>query len=236
MRNRFAALAAALCVLAPPALADDYPSKPVRLVVPSTPTSVTGAIGGIIAQQLTESLGQSVMVDNRRGANGAAGARIVAKAAPDGYTLLLVTASQAIHSALAPDANADLAKNFAPVSLVASIPLLLAVNPGVPAKDVKELVAIAAAKPGQVHFASSNTGSASHLAAEMLKAMAKVDIARAPYKSDSASLQDLVSGQAQMMFEDLPSLLPSVQSGKLRGLAVTSAQRSGAAPDVPTMV
>ena len=107
---------------------------------------------------------------------------------------------------------------------------------GVPAKDVKELVAIAAAKPGQVNFAASNTGSASHLAAEMLKSMAKVDLARAPYKSDSASLQDLLSGQAQLMFEDMPSLLPSVQSGKLRGLAVTSAQRSPATPDLPTMI
>ena len=239
MRYRCAALAGALSVLAivsPPALAQAYPSKPLRLIVPFPPGGVTDIVGRILAQSLSESLGQRVIVDNRGGAAGAIGAQAAAKSAPDGYTLLMATATHAINATLIPNPNFDLVKDLAPVSLAASVPLLLAVNPSLPAKDVKELVAFAASKPGQVNFASGSTGSASHLAGEMLKTAAKVDMVHIPYKGGSLGIQDLVAGQVQLMFENMPSILPFVQSGRLRGLAVTSTKRSSAAPDLPTMI
>ena len=236
MRSRIVALAMALCTLAPAALAQAYPSKPVRLIVPFPPGGVTDIVGRILAQRLGESLGQQVLVDNRGGAAGAIGAQAAAKSAPDGYTLLMATATHAINATLIPNPNFDLVKDLAPVSLAASVPLLLAVNPSFPARDVKELVAAAAARPGQINFASGSTGSASHLAGEMLKTMARVDMVHIPYKGGSLGIQDLVAGQVQLMFENMPSILPFVQSGRLRGLAVTSAKRSPAAPDLPTMI
>jgi tripartite-type tricarboxylate transporter receptor subunit TctC len=239
MRSWIATLAVALCALAPAApaaLAQAYPSRPVRLIVPFPPGGVTDIVGRILAQRLGESLGQQVLVDNRGGAAGAIGAQAAAKSAPDGYTLLMATATHAINATLIPNPNFDLVKDLAPVSLAASVPLLLAVNPSFPARDVKELVAAAAARPGQINFASGSTGSASHLAGEMLKTMARVDMVHIPYKGGSLGIQDLVAGQVQLMFENMPSILPFVQSGRLRGLAVTSAKRSPAAPDLPTMI
>ena len=239
MQNRIAALLLALLPLvaaAPPALAQAYPSKPVRLIVPFPPGGVTDIVGRILAQRLGESLGQQVIVDNRGGAAGAIGAQAAARSTPDGYTLLMATATHAINATLAPSPGFDLVKDLAPVSLAASVPLLLAVNPSFPAKDVKELVAAAAARPGQVNFASGSTGSASHLAGEMLKTMARVDMVHIPYKGGSLAVQDLAAGQVQLMFENMPSILPFVQSGRLRGLAVTSARRSPAAPELPTMI
>jgi len=239
MRNAMAILASALLALslaAQPVAAQPYPTKPVRLIVPFPPGGVTDIVGRILAQRLGESLGQQVVVDNRGGAAGAIGAQAAAKSAPDGYTLLMATATHAINATLIPNPNFDLVRDLAPVSLAASVPLLLAVNPSFPARDVKELVAAAAARPGQVNFASGSTGSASHLAGEMLKTMAKVDMVHIPYKGGSLGIQDLVAGQVQLMFENMPSILPFVQSGRLRGLAVTSAKRSPAAPELPTMI
>ncbi|NBS56191.1 MAG: tripartite tricarboxylate transporter substrate binding protein [Betaproteobacteria bacterium] len=239
MRNAMAILASALFALslaAQPVAAQPYPTKPVRLIVPFPPGGVTDIVGRILAQRLGESLGQQVVVDNRGGAAGAIGAQAAAKSAPDGYTLLMATATHAINATLIPNPNFDLVRDLAPVSLAASVPLLLAVNPSFPARDVKELVAAAAARPGQVNFASGSTGSASHLAGEMLKTMAKVDMVHIPYKGGSLGIQDLVAGQVQLMFENMPSILPFVQSGRLRGLAVTSAKRSPAAPELPTMI
>lgn len=239
MRNRIAVVALALCAFAlatPSVIAQGYPTKPVRLIVPFPPGGVTDIVGRILAQRLAESLGQQVVVDNRGGAAGAIGAQAAAKSAPDGYTLLMATATHAINATLIPNPNFDLVKDLAPVSLAASVPLLLAVNPSFPARDVKELVAAAAARPGQVNFASGSTGSASHLAGEMLKTMAKVDMVHIPYKGGSLGIQDLVAGQVQLMFENMPSILPFVQSGRLRGLAVTGAKRSPAAPELPTMI
>ncbi len=239
MRNAMAILASALLALslaAQPVAAQPYPTKPVRLIVPFPPGGVTDIVGRILAQRLGESLGQQVVVDNRGGAAGAIGAQAAAKSAPDGYTLLMATATHAINATLIPNPNFDLVRDLAPVSLAASVPLLLAVNPSFPARDVKELVAAAAARPGQVNFASGSTGSASHLAGEMLKTMAKVDMVHIPYKGGSLGIQDLVAGQVQLMFENMPSILPFVQSGRLRGLAVTGAKRSPAAPELPTMI
>lgn len=239
MRNAMAILASALFALslaAQPVAAQPYPTKPVRLIVPFPPGGVTDIVGRILAQRLGESLGQQVVVDNRGGAAGAIGAQAAAKSAPDGYTLLMATATHAINATLTPNPNFDLVRDLVPVSLAASVPLLLAVNASFPARDVKELVAAAAARPGQVNFASGSTGSASHLAGEMLKTMAKVDMVHIPYKGGSLGIQDLVAGQVQLMFENMPSILPFVQSGRLRGLAVTGARRSLAAPELPTMI
>ena len=219
-----------------PAQAQAYPSKPVRLVVPFPPGGVTDIVGRVLAQRLGEALGQQVVVENRGGAAGAIGATAVAKSAPDGYTLLMATATHAINATLVPNPNFDLVKDLAPVSLAASVPLLLAVHPSVPARDVKELVAWAAARPGQANFASGSTGSASHLAGEMLKGAAKIDMVHVPYKGGSLAIQDLAAGQVSLMFENMPSILPFVQSGRLRGLAVTSTKRSAAAPELPTMI
>ena len=239
-RHAFAACAALglFCALGAtgPAQAQAYPSKPVRMVVPFPPGGVTDIVGRVLAQRLGEALGQQVVVENRGGAAGAIGATAVAKSAPDGYTLLMATATHAINATLVPNPNFDLVKDLAPVSLAASVPLLLAVHPSVPAKDVKELVAWAAARPGQANFASGSTGSASHLAGEMLKGAAKIDMVHVPYKGGSLAIQDLAAGQVSLMFENMPSILPFVQSGRLRGLAVTSTKRSAAAPELPTMI
>lgn len=235
-RTLIALLACVAACLSPPAAAQVYPAKPVRLVVPFPPGGVTDIVGRLLAQKLGEALGQQVIVENRGGAAGAIGAVAVAKSAPDGYTLLMATATHAINATLVPNSGFDLVKDVAPVSLAASVPLLLAVHPGVPAKDVKDLVAFAAARPSQVNFASGSTGSASHLAGEMLKSMAKVDMVHVPYKGGSLGIQDLVGGQVQLMFENMPSILPFVQAGKLRGIAVTGSRRSPAAPELPTMI
>ena len=231
-----AAIAAIGVLTAPLATAQAYPSKPVRLIVPFPPGGVTDIVGRLLAQKLGDALGQQVVVENRGGAAGAIGAAAAAKSAPDGYTLLMATATHAINATLVPNPNFDLVKDLAPVSLAASVPLLLAVHPSVPAKDVKELVAWAAARPGQANFASGSTGSASHLAGEMLKSAAKIDMVHVPYKGGSLAIQDLVAGQVGLMFENMPSILPFVQSGRLRGIAVTSARRSATTPELPTMI
>lgn len=231
-----AAIAAIGVLTAPLATAQAYPSKPVRLIVPFPPGGVTDIVGRLLAQKLGDALGQQVVVENRGGAAGAIGAAAAAKSAPDGYTLLMATATHAINATLVPNPNFDLVKDLAPVSLAASVPLLLAVHPSVPARDVKELVAWAAARPGQANFASGSTGSASHLAGEMLKSAAKIDMVHVPYKGGSLAIQDLVAGQVGLMFENMPSILPFVQSGRLRGIAVTSARRSTTTPELPTMI
>ena len=236
--NRFISLAG-LCVLAaaaPLAWAQAYPSKPVRLIVPFPPGGVTDIVGRLLAQKLGESLGRQVIVDNRGGGNGMIGAQVAAKSTPDGYTLLMATATHAINATLLPNPNFDLQKDVMPVSLAASVPLLLAVHPSLPVKNVKQLVALAAAQPGTLNFASGSTGSASHLAGEMLKTMAKIDMVHVPYKGGSLAIQDLVAGHVTVMFENMPSILPFVQSGRLRGIAVTSTKRSPAAPELPTMI
>lgn len=230
-------LAAGLvCLLAGPAFAQSYPTRTVHLIVPFPPGGVTDIVGRIIAQRLSESLGQTVVVENKGGGAGSIGAQAAARATPDGYTLFMGTATHAINATLMPSAGYDLTRDFAPVSLVASVPLLLAVHPSVPAKDVKELVAFAKAQKGRVNFASGSSGSASHLAGEMMKSAAAVDMTHVPYKGGGPALQDLLAGHVTLMFENMPSILPHVQSGKLRGLAVTGPKRSQAAPELPTMI
>ena len=239
MKYKLLHSAAAFAVLACPpfpAWAQAYPSKPLRLIVPFPPGGVTDIVGRLLAQRLGESLGRQIVVDNRAGANGLIGAQAAAKSPADGYTLLMATATHAINATLAPSATFDLQRDLLPISLAASVPLLLAVHPSLPVKSVKDLVALARAQPGKLDFASGSTGSASHLAGEMLNTMAGIRMVHVPYKGGSLAIQDLIGGHVTVMFENMPSILPVVQSGRLRAIAVTGARRSPAAPHLPTMI
>lgn len=229
-------LALMAAAVAPQSIAQPYPSRPIRLIVPFPPGGVTDLVGRILAQRLGDGLGRAVVVDNRGGANGAIGAQAAARSAPDGYTLLMATATHAINATLSPVPGFDLRTDLAPISLAATVPLLLAVHPSLPVRSVRDLVTLARANPGRLDFASGSTGSASHLAGEMLKVAAGVDMVHVPYKGGGPAIQDLLAGHVPMMFENLPSILPHVQSGRLRGLAVTATARATAASQLPTMM
>ena len=213
-----------------------YPAKPIRLVVPFPPGGATDILARDVAQKLTEAWGQSVVVDNRPGAGGNIGAELVAKAAPDGYTLLMGTVgTHAINASLYAKMPYDHIKDFAPVILVAGVPNVLVVNPALPVNSVAELIAYAKANPGKLNFASSGNGTSIHLSGELFKVMAGVQMTHVPYKGSAPAVQDLISGQVQLMFDNLPPSLPQIKAGKLRALAVTSTTRAPALPDVPTM-
>jgi tripartite-type tricarboxylate transporter receptor subunit TctC len=227
---------AALCVVfAGAALAQGYPDRPLRIVVPFPAGGPTDISARIIGQKLTEAWGQPVVVDNRAGANGIIGQEAVAKAKPDGYTILLQSIAFAVNPSLY-KLPYDTDKDFIPVTLVASTPLMLVVNPNVPAKSVADLVALAKAKPGQLNFASFGNGSIAHLAGELLNTTAGVRMTHVAYKGVPQSIADVIAGEVQLMFPTIPSALPHVKSGKLRGLAVTSRERSPLAPELPTMI
>ena len=216
--------------------AQGYPSKPIRLVVPYPAGGPLDIMARAIGQKLTEAWSQPVIVDNRAGAGGNIGADLVAKAAPDGYTLLMgAVATQAINPALYSKIPYDAAKDFAPVALVAQVPNILVVNPAVPVNSVRELIELARAKPGTLNFASGSTGSTGHLAGELFKTMAGVDMMHIPYKGAAPATTDLLAGQVQLMFDNLANALPNVKAGKLRALAVTTLARSPAVPDLPTI-
>ena len=218
------------------AQAPAYPSKPIRLVVPFPPGGATDILAREVAQKLTEAWGQSVVVDNRPGAGGNIGAELVARAAPDGYTLLMGTVgTHAINASLYAKLPYDHVKDFAPVILVAGVPNVLVVNPALPVNTVAELIAYAKANPGKLNFASSGNGTSIHLSGELFKVMAGVQMTHVPYKGSAPAVADLISGQVQLMFDNLPPSLPQIKAGKLRALAVTSATRAPALPDVPTM-
>jgi len=232
------ALAAALAIIAAPlALGQSaYPTKPVRLVVPFPACGTTDIIARATAQKLSEAWGQQVIVDNRPGAGGNIGSELVAKSAPDGYTLLMGTVgTHAINPSLYAKMPYDHVKDFAPVILVAGVPNVLVVNPELPVKSVPELIAYAKANPGKLNFASSGSGTSIHLSGELFKAMTGVQMTHVPYKGSAPALTDLVGGQVQLMFDNLPSSLAFIKAGKLRALAVTSTTRAAALPDVPTV-
>ncbi|OGA53151.1 MAG: hypothetical protein A3F74_11980 [Betaproteobacteria bacterium RIFCSPLOWO2_12_FULL_62_58] len=213
-----------------------YPTKPIRMICPFPPGGTTDVVARLVAQKLTEAWGQQVVVDNRPGAGGIIGTEIVAKAAPDGYTVLLGSiTTHAVNPALYKKLNFDPVKDFAPVSLVVSSPQLLAVHPSVAAKSVKELIALAKAKPGQLNYASAGTGTSPHLTFELFKSMAGIDVVHVPYKGTGPAITDLIGGQVQMMITGVVALMPHIKSGKLRGLGVTSAKRVAALPDLPTI-
>ena len=213
-----------------------YPSKPIRLVVPFPAGGTTDILARAVAQRLTETLGQPVVVDNRAGAGGNIGADLVAKAAPDGYTLLMGTVgTHAINASLYAKMPYDHVRDFAPIILVAGVPNVLVVNPALPVNSVQELIAYGKANPGKLNFASSGNGTSIHLSAELFKTMTGVQMAHVPYKGSAPALVDLAGGQVQLMFDNLPSSLALIKGGKLKALAVTSAQRSAVLPDVPTV-
>lgn len=216
----------------------DYPNKPVRLVVPYAPGGATDVIGRVLAKQLSEALGQQFVVDNRAGAGGSLGAGQVAKSPADGYTLLMgAFTSHTINAALTPAVTPfDIHKSFSHISVVGTVPLVFVVNPNVPAKSVKELVALAKEKPGSVTFASAGNGSPQHLAIEMFKRQAQVDVVHVPYKGSGPALADLLGGQVNAMIDTVPAAQSQIKAGKLRALATTTKERVPSIPDVPTVV
>jgi tripartite-type tricarboxylate transporter receptor subunit TctC len=230
------ALAALLALSASCVWAQEYPTKPIRLVVPFPAGGTTDILAREVGQYLSVSLGQPVVVDNRPGAGGNIGADLVAKSPPDGYALLMGTVgTHAINASLYAKMPYDHVKDFAPVVLVAGVPNVLEVNPAVPVNSVADLIKLAKAKPGQINFASSGNGTSIHLSGELFKTMAGVDMTHVPYKGSAPAIADLIGGQVQVMFDNLPSSLPQIKAGKLRAIAVTSAQRAPALPNVPTI-
>jgi tripartite-type tricarboxylate transporter receptor subunit TctC len=218
------------------ATAADYPLKPIRLIVPFAAGGGNDAVARTIAQRLSAGLGQQVVVDNRAGAGGVVGAELAAKSAPDGYTLFLGgVGSHAINPSVQRNLPYDPVKDFAPISLVASAPLILVVHPSVAAKSVDEFIALAKAKPEAINYASNGNGSSSHLAAVMFESMTATHMTHVPYKGLAPALVDLLSGQVQAMFSSVVAILPHVQAGKLRALAVTGEKRLALLPDVPTI-
>jgi tripartite-type tricarboxylate transporter receptor subunit TctC len=229
------ALAAGLAVVAVPAAAQTYPAKPVRVVVPFAPGGVD-VTARLIAERLTGSLGQPFVVENRPGAGGSVGAKVVAGSDPDGYTLMFSTPGPVIVSPLINrNAGYDTLKDLLPVAIVSQSPLLLVVHPSVPARTVKELVAYAKANPGKVHFPSPGFGTQPHLVGEMFKQLTGVDIVHVPYRGSAPAVTDLLAGQMQFYFDNFANLLQHVASGKLRALAVTGDARNPKLPNVPTM-
>ena len=212
-----------------------YPARSIRLIVPSAPGGGTDFTARTIGQKLGESLGQTVIIDNRTGAAGNIGVEIAAKATPDGYTLVMPITSFSVNPHLYSKLPFDTVKDFAPIVLASSTPLFLVVHPSVPAKSVTELIAVAKAKPGELNYANSGNGTTAHLAGELLKKMGGVDLVSVPYKGGGPAVIDLVAGRVQIYFSTLPPALSHVQAGRLRGLAVTTLKRVNLIADVPTV-
>ena len=218
------------------ALAQSYPDKPIRLVVPYPPGASTDAVGRIVGQKLSANIGQTVIVDNRAGASGNIGTEFVGRSAPDGYTFVMGTdATHASNSFLTANPTFDPIKDFTPLAIVAMNPIALVVHPSVPAKDLNELVAWIKANPGKGGFGSSGTGSPHHLAGELLKARTGAPLIHVPYRGGGPALNDLMGGQISLLFASAITVVPHIQSGKVKAIALTSAKRSGILPNVPTM-
>jgi len=227
---------AALALLAPLASAQTYPAKPIRFYTPYPPGGTTDILARLFGAKMYEAWNQPVIVEAKPGAGGNIGADFVAKSAPDGYTILMgASGPLAINASLFSKLPYDPLKDFAPVVLSASVPLILVTHPTLPVKSVKEFIALLKAKPGQFNYASAGPGSPQHLTAELFKFMAKVEMTHIPYKGSGPAITDLVGGQIPFAFESMIPVLPHVKSGRLRALAVSSAQRSPVMPDVPTV-
>lgn len=237
MKKRICA-ASCLAIAAILAHAQDtaFPARAVRIVVPQTPGSTVDVFARLVGERLNEKWGVPVLVDNRPGAGGAISMEMVAKAAPDGYTLTLTTEGMlTIVPHLQRELRYNALNDFAPITRVASAPYVLVVNPSLPAASVKELIAFARAKPGQINFASGGNGTGTHLSGELFKTMAHIGIVHVPYKGASLGLTDVIGGQVQMMFTGAPAALAQIRAGKLKALAVTTRRRSPVLPDVPTV-
>jgi tripartite-type tricarboxylate transporter receptor subunit TctC len=226
-----------LCLIAWPAMAADYPARPIRMVVPFAPGGGTDVLGRIIGQRLSEQWGQAVIVENQPGASGGIGTRAVAKAEPDGYTLLMAStgALMAASAALSPEGDFDVNKFFAPITVVAAPPYVVVINPEVKASSVKELIALAREKPKAVSFGSSGVGAASHLSGALFEKEAKVEMLHVPYKGTEPAVTDLLGGRIDMMFSPSTTVQAFIAAGKLKALATTGAARSKFFPDVPTV-
>jgi len=220
----------------PLASAQTYPDKPIRMVVPFAAGGTSDILARFVAPPLTAALGQTVIVDNRPGAGSNLGSEIVAKAPPDGYTLIMATPALASNQALYGKLNYDPVNGFAPVTLVAEIPIALVVHPSMPTKTVKELIALAKANPGKLNFGSSGNGGIGHLVGEMFKSATGINMVHVPYKGNSPALIDLMSGVLNLTFTDIAGGMPYIKAGKMRSLAIASAKRSSQLPTVPTMI
>ena len=234
---RKAKLAAALILAGAAAgvAAQTYPAKSVRIVVPFPPGGGTDVVARTVAQKMHETLGQTVVVDNRAGANGIIGTDLVAKAPADGYTVLVTIASHTINPTLYSKLPYDTLADLAPVSLLAEYPFVITVHPSVPAKTIKELIAFAKSRPGQLSYASSGNGSGPHLGMELFKSMAGIDMVHVPYKGAGQAMTDLISGQVQVFLNNFLAGMSMIKAGKLRALAVTSQKRAPVAPELPTV-
>ena len=230
------ACAVALFVSSGTLLAQSYPVKPIRFVVPFAPGGSTDIVARIIAQKMSENMGQQVVVDNRTGAGGNIGAEVAAKSPPDGYTMITATTGvMSINQFMYRKLPYDPEKDFAPVTQTGSLPLILVVHPSLPVRNVKELIAFAKARPGQLNYGSSGVGSATHMTTELFKTMTGIDIVHIPYKGSGQVMGDMVGGQLALIFDQVVSSMPHVQAGKLRALGITSAKRFPTLPDLPTI-
>ena len=235
-RVAMGAIALAAATLSLGAAAQAYPTKPITIVVPFSAGGTTDILARLVGQYLTTELGQPVVVDNKAGAGGNIGAALAAKAPADGYTLLMGTVgTHAINAALYKKMPFDHVKDFAPLSRVANVPNLLVAHPSQPFKTVPEMIAYAKANPGKINFGSPGNGASPHLSGELFKSMAKVELTHIPYKGSAPAVSDLLGNQIAIMFDNMPSVIPHVRSGKLRAIAISTAKRSPELPDVPTI-
>jgi|KBSMisStandDraft_5_1062788.scaffolds.fasta_scaffold24251_4 tripartite-type tricarboxylate transporter receptor subunit TctC len=239
-RNAAERCAAALCVLGlgctiSDACAQSYPTKPIRMIVTFPAGSGADIVARTIGQKMAESLAQQIVIDNRAGAGGIIGSDLAAKAAPDGYTIVMVSSAHTINASMYSKLPYDPARDFAPITMLASTPYLLVAHPSLPVRNVAELIALAKSKPGQINYASGGIGVGSHLAGELFKTMAGVDIVNVPYKGAPQATADVVGGQVQLSLSTMPTALPLVRAGKLRAIAVTSLNRVPATPEVPSV-
>jgi len=228
---------ALLAIFAQTALAqssEQYPTKPIRIIVPFAPGGGTDLTARLVGQRIAERLGQPVIIDNRPGAGTMLGTELTMRSAPDGYTLMIASASHAINPTLYRKVNYDPIRDFEPVTLAISFPFVIATNPALPVRNVKELIAHAKANPGRIAYASSGTGSTNHLAGELFKATAGIDLLHVPYKGGGPAMNDAIGGQVSMMFGTVLETMPHVRAGRLRGLAVSSGKRAAFAPELPT--
>ncbi len=227
-------IAVCLAGFEPQALAQDYPSKPIRFIVPYPPGGGTDVIARIVQPKLSEGLGQPIIIENRGGAGGAIGTEAAARSTPDGYTFLFTLSSHTINPLLY-KLNYDVERDFVSVSMIVSVPQLIAAHPGAPAKTLKEMVAVAKGDPGRYSFASVGNGTPSHIAGELLKLKAGIDMVHVPYKGGAPAVADTMSGQVPFLFVTAPAALSQVHAGRLRALAVTTLKRTPAAPEIPTV-
>ncbi len=228
----FAAVTSLTAVCAP---AQTYPARPIRMIVPFAPGGGTDVIARYVAAGMTESMGRQVVVDNRAGANGIIGTEIVARSAPDGYTLLFVSSPHSVNPSLYPKLPYDTLRDFAPVSMVATSPYVLVVHPSLPVRNVKDLIALAKSKPDQLTYGSGGSGSSAHLAAELFNQMAGVKLREIPYKGAGPALQAVLSGETSAVFGNALTVKPHIQSGRVRALGIASQKRSPSSPEIPTI-